>query len=280
MFDKSISRKNFNASVESYDVAAVLQREVAKRLSQRLDYIKIQPNRALDLGCGTGIVSQDLLSRYPKSKVIGLDSAFNRAKKCQKRGGWLRKPRVICADAESLPIKDDAFELVVSNLMLNWVDDFSGAFSEIQRVLAPNGLLLFSMFGPDTLNEIRQCWSDVDTFPHTHDFADMHEVGDALLQSGFINPVMDMEIITMTYTDVMQLMQDLKNTGFSNTHQERQKGLMGKHKFKVFEEAYEQFKTAEGLYPATWEVIYGHAWVGEGIKFDNYENVIPIMPVD
>jgi malonyl-CoA O-methyltransferase len=88
-----------------------------------------------------------------------------------------------------------------------------------------------------------------------------------------------MELITMTYSNVRQLMKDIKEIGASNTDSERSKGLMGKQKLKAFEEAYEQFKTADGLYPATWEVIYGHAWVGEGFKLDEFAKFIPIQPV-
>ena len=126
---------------------------------------------------------------------------------------------------------------------------------------------------------MRQSWASVDDKPHTNTFIDMHEMGDALLQAGFIDPVVDMEIITMTYANARQIMSDIKNTGASNTDTHRSKGLMGKQTFQDFEQAYEQFKTAEGLYPATLEVIYGHAWVGEGIKLDNYEKVIPIQSV-
>ena len=160
--------------------------------------------------------------------------------------------------------------------MLQWSNDLNKAFSGFHHVLAPNGLLLFSTFGPDTLKEMRQSWQGIDNSPHTSTFADMHEIGDVLLQSSFINPVTDMEMITMTYASVRQLMKDIKRIGASNTHSERSKGLMGKQKLKDFEQAYEQFKTADGLYPATWEIIYGHAWVGEGIILDNFDNVIPI----
>jgi malonyl-CoA O-methyltransferase len=123
---------------------------------------------------------------------------------------------------------------------------------------------------------MRQSWASIDNKPHTSDFADMHEIGDALLQSGFLNPVTDMEMITMTYANVRQLMRDIKQIGASNTENQRSKGLMGKEKLKAFENAYEQFKTADDLYPASWEIIYGHAWVGEGVKYENFEHVIPI----
>lgn len=281
MFDKHITRMHFERAAKSYDGAAVLQLEIANRMSDRLDYIKQQPKRVLDVGCGTGFITKDLLNRFPKADVIALDIAHSMAKKSQAQGGWLRKPKAICADAENLPLKEGSIDFVISSLMLQWSNDLAKAFTGFRHVLAPNGLLLFSTFGPETLKEIRQSWSEVDDRPHTSQFLDMHEIGDALLQAGFQDPVTDMEMITMTYANVRQLMRDIKQIGASNTDSGRSKGLMGKAKLKAFESAYEQFKTDEGLYPATWEIIYGHAWMGQGVNttgfnLDAFEKVIPI----
>lgn len=279
MLDKNITRQHFEKAASSYDAAAVLQREIAKRMGERLDYIKLQPKTVLDAGCGTGFITKDLLKRYPKSQILSLDLALNMTRKTKEHGRWLRKPKAICADAEHLPLKEESVELIVSNLMIQWSNDLSKMFTGFHSVLKPNGLLLFSTFGPDTLKEMRESWSSVDDTPHTSSFVDMHEIGDVLLKSGFINPVTDMELITMTYSNVRHLMKDIKEIGASNTDSERSKGLMGKQKLKAFEQAYEQFKTADGLYPASWEIIYGHAWVGEGFKLDEFERVIPIHPV-
>ncbi len=279
MFDKKTTRLHFERAADTYDASAVLQKEIAKRLAERLDYIKYTPKTVLDVGSGTGFVTQDLLKRYPKSSVIALDLAHSMARKSQQQGGWFRKPLAVCADAEQLPLKSDSIELLISSLMLQWSNDLKQTFSGFHSALAPNGLLLFSTFGPETLREMRESWAAVDNVPHTSNFLDMHEIGDALLQSGFINPVTDMEMITMTYANVRQLMRDIKQIGASNTHSDRSKGLMGKQKLKAFEAAYEQFKTSENLYPATWEIIYGHAWVGEGLKLDNFDRVIPIQKV-
>jgi malonyl-CoA O-methyltransferase len=278
-FDKKITRQHFEKAADSYDAAAVLQLEIAKRMGQRLDYIKLQPDAVLDAGCGTGFITKDLLKRYPKSKIIALDLALNMTRKTKEQGGWLRKPKLICADAEQLPLKDKSVDLLVSNLMIQWSNDLGKMFAGFHSVLKPNGLLLFSTFGPDTLKEMRESWSCIDDTPHTSSFVDMHEIGDALLQAGFINPVTDMELITMTYSNVRQLMKDIKEIGAINTNNGRSKGLMGKQKLKAFEQAYEQFKTEDGLYPASWEVIYGHAWVGEGLKLEGFEKFIPIQAV-
>jgi len=280
MLDKKITRQHFEKAASNYDAAAVLQLEIAKRMGERLDYIKHQPKIVLDAGCGTGFITRDLLKRYPKSQVLALDIALNMTRKTKELGGWLKKkPKLICADAEAMPLKPESVDLIVSNLMIQWSNDLNKMFAGFHSVLAPNGLLLFSTFGPDTLKEMRESWASVDETPHTSAFVDMHEIGDALLKAGFINPVTDMELITMTYSNVRQLMKDIKQIGASNTESNRSKGLMGKQKLKAFEQAYEQFKTADGLYPASWEIIYGHAWVGEGLKLEGFEKFIPIQPV-
>ena len=279
MPDKNATRQYFEKLASNYDAAAFLQLEIAKRMGERLDYIKHQPKVVLDAGCGTGFITKDLLKRYPKSQVLALDIALNMTRKTKALGGWLRKPKLICADAEAMPLKPESDDLVVSNLMIQWSNDLNKMFAGFHSVLAPNGLLLFSTFGADTLKEMKESWASVDETLHTNAFVDMHEIGDALLKAGFINPVTDMELITMTYSNVGQLMKDIKQIGASNTESNSSKGLMGKQKLKAFEQAYEQFKTADGLYPASWEIIYGHAWVGEGLKLDGFEKFIPIQPV-
>lgn len=278
LLDKIKVRNGFERAANSYDAAAVLQREVASRLLERLDYIRLQPNSVLDLGCGTGTVTADLLKRYPKAQTIALDLALNMLKKTQLHGkGWLKKkPQCLCADAERLPLKDDTIDLLISSLMLQWSNDLPALFAGFQKVIAPNGLLMFTTFGPDTLKEMRESWATVDNIPHTTQFTDMHDIGDALLQAGFSDPVMDMEIITMTYDSVREVMRDIKNIGASNATRGRAKGLMGKQRLAAFELAYENFKQSDGAYPVTWEVVYGHAWVPQGLQIDGFNKIIPI----
>ncbi len=271
--DKNSVRRHFERAANSYDAAAILQKEIARRLASRLDYIKLTPQRALDVGSGTGFITTDLLNRYPKSSIISLDLALNMARKSSQCGRWLRRPQVVCADAEHLPIKAESVDLIISSLMLQWSNDLDNVFGGFHAALAPGGLLLFASFGPDTLMEVRESWAKVDDLPHASEFADMHDIGDSLLQAGFIDPVTDMEVITMTYASVRQLMRDIKQIGASNSMANRQKGLMGKQKLSAFEQAYEQFKTTDGLYPASWEIIYGHAWVGEGVKTKDFKGI-------
>ena len=128
MQNKKTIRHYYEEVASNYDVNAVLQKEIAKRLSERLDYIKHQPKVVLDVGSGTGVITKDLLKRYPKSQVMALDLAFDMAVKTQKQGAWLRKPKAICGDADAIPFKTDSFDLIVSNLMIHLSSDLNTIF--------------------------------------------------------------------------------------------------------------------------------------------------------
>ena len=256
---KTLARRSFESAAAAYDQAAALQQEVGQRLLQRLDLVKIQPKRVLDLGSGTGQCIPDLLARYKKAQVVALDIALPMLWRARKRGRWLRKPRCVCADAERLPFADSSFDLVFSNLMLQWCVELEVVFTELQRVLRPGGLLLFTSFGPDTLHELRGSWQQVDGYSHVNAFADMHDVGDALLRTRFADPVMDVERLTVTYADVWKLMRELKQIGAHNVTLGRPRGLTGKARMQRLVGAYEHYRS-QGVLPASYEIVNGHAW--------------------
>ena len=257
--DKQQARLAFERAALTYDEAAALQREIGQRLIERLQLIRLQPVAILDLGAGTGTFSKALLQRYRKADVIALDVALNMLRHTQRRGSWFRKPRCVCSDAERLPFADDSFDFIFSNLMLQWCMDLDSVFTELRRVLAPGGLLMFTTLGPDTLKELRASWEAVDGYTHVNSFIDMHDVGDALVNTHWAEPVMDTERITVTYREVRTLMQDLKHLGAHNVTAGRPRGLTGKHRWQQVAGAYEQFRV-DGVLPASYEVVYGHAW--------------------
>lgn len=261
--DRRQARASFDRAADSYDSAAVLQREVEARLLERLDLVKLDPARILDLGCGTGRGSGALLGRYRGARVIACDIATNMLSHARGQGRWWRRPVCVGGDAQSLPFADNSFELVYSNLMLQWCDDLDRAFGEISRVLAPGGLLIFTTFGPDTLKELRASWAEVDRHTHVNAFMDMHDVGDALLRCGLAEPVLDVERLTLTYPDARGLMRDLKAIGAHNVTRGRARGLTGRRKLDRLIAAYEAFRRADGLLPASYEVVNGHAWAPE-----------------
>ncbi len=277
---RHVVRQHFSRAAARYDEAAVLQRAVADHLDERLDLVTLAPKRILDVGAGTGILTAKMLARYPQADVVAVDlseamlrwahgalqrprwPAFGRL--CEKVG-WTRCPaRLVVADAAQLPFADGAFDLVVSNLMLQWCDDLDAVLRELRRVLRPEGLLMFTSFGPDTLRELRAAWAQVDDRPHVNTFIDMHDVGDALIRAGFAQPVMDMEHFTLTYETPMGVLQDLKALGATYAPQDG-RGLTGKRALMQMLEAYEAFRQPDGRVPATYEVVHGHAWAGQEI---------------
>jgi len=270
--DRRAMRTAFEKAAINYDTAAVLQQEVANRLVERMDYMSMKPVSILDAGAGTGFISQRLASRYPKAKITGLDLAFNMLKQAKSKRSlkqrWNKQFNYINAEVENIPLADASVDLVISGLTLQWCQDLPKVFKEFRRILAPDGLLLFSTFGPDTLKELRQSWAKVDELAHVNAFTDMHDVGDALMQSGFADPVMDMEMLTMTYEDVKTVMCDLKQIGAHNVMHGRPHTMTGKNKLKNMMHAYEQFRD-DGLLPVSYEIVYGHAWVPEEKNIDS-----------
>ena len=244
-------RAAFNKASDNYEENGFLQKEIATRLNAKLDIISTNPKVILDLGAGTGLLSRQLSKRFVDSQLICLDFAQNSLKNNPT-------PHKICANANHLPLADNSVDIVISSLMMQWCPDLKQLFSEIHRVLKDDGLILFSTFGPDTLKELKKSWSVVDNETHVNTFTDMHDIGDQLLQNGFQSPVMEMEHLTLTYQSVIDLLRDLKAIGAQSVNS-RSKSLMGKDKFQLMIQMYESYRQ-DGKLPATYEVIYGHAW--------------------
>ena len=255
---KNQIRRAFAQSARTYDTVAILQNEVGKRMLQRLQMIQLQPQTVFDIGAGTGARTTDLQTNYQRAHVIALDVALPMLAMTRNRCGN-KGCNYICADAEALPLKDGSCDLLFSNLVLQWCNNHERVFSEFRRVLSTDGALLFSTFGPDTLKELHDCWLQADGHHHVNTFTDLHDLGDSLLNQGFINPVMDVERFTLTYPDAISLMRELKQLGAPNARSDRRRGLTTKAAIAKVEHAYEKYREGNVL-PATFEIIYGHAW--------------------
>ncbi len=262
--DKQRIRKAFDKAAGSYDKAAVLQKEICSRLVEKLEVVNLSPHYILDAGSGTGEAVKPLQKRFKKADVVLLDVSERMLEKAAKQGALFRKPLAVCGDIESLPFADNSFELVFSNLAMQWCNDVSAVLAEFKRVLKPGGLLVFTTFGPDTLKELRASWQKVDEAVHVNAFLDMHDIGDALLQNGYAEPVMEAELITVNYSEVGNLMQDLRDIGANVTANGHRRGLLTRNMLAQLERAYDVFRE-EGVLPATYEVIYGHAWLPETV---------------
>jgi malonyl-CoA O-methyltransferase len=255
-------RRSFDAASSTYDRASSVHGEIRARLLDRLDLVRMEPKVVVDLGAGTGVASRALSQRYSSAQVVALDSSLRMLQVARRRQGWLRRFGRLAACAGSLPLKDASVDLVFSNLMLQWCNEPHRVFGEIRRVLRTQGLFTFTTLGPDTLKELRDAWRRVDRRTHVNRFIDMHDLGDALVRSGFADPVMDTERLTVTYASFDSLAADLKQSGAHNVNADRPRGLTGRRALSNLRAQLDTHRR-EGVLPTTLEVIYGHAWTGE-----------------
>ena len=265
------ARRAFERAARDGADAAVLQREVERRMLERLAYIRLQPERILDVGCGAGNGLASLGRRYPKAELFGADFAETALRTARRSAPRLARVwrslagpplTYVCADFSRLPFRSGSLALVWSNLALAWAAEPLSALREFHRVLSRGGLLMFSTYGPDTLKELKSAFAAASRGSHVHSFIDMHDLGDMLSASGFAAPVLDMETLTLTYTDVAALMVDLKTSGQTCSAQGRSRGLMGRAAWSRMLESYGS-RRSQGRLSATVEVLYGHAWKGE-----------------
>lgn len=256
-------RRDFSKAATSYDAAAVLAAEVGRRMAERLDYVKIDPQRMADIGCATGDGIRELSRRYPKALPLAIDFSLPMLGQVGLHSTFLQRvrgkaPRLINADVQSLPLSNGSLGLAWSNLMLQWLDDPLPAFRELQRSLEVSGLVMFSMLGPDTLKEIRAAGAACGIEPSLRRFHDMHDIGDMLVAAGFADPVMDMEMITLTYRNPRGLLRDQRHLGVRD-------GLFGDMGWRDWRRVMSTWQSihAAGALPASFEIVYGHAWKPE-----------------
>ncbi len=255
-------RSDFARAAESYDSAAALAREVGTRMAARLDWVKIAPRCVADIGCATGDGIRALQQRYPNAHALAVDYALPMLA-AVRRGTprWHRLigrgPRLINADVRALPLASASLGLVWSNLMLHWLDDPLPALREMHRVLDVGGLLSFASLGPDTLKELRIAAAKEGSGDTVRRFPDMHDLGDMLVAAGFGDPVMDVEMITLTYPSARSFLADQRHLGVRDA-------LLGRQSWRDQRRLFDTWqRDVEGRLPASFEIVYGHAWKPE-----------------
>ncbi|MDX1374004.1 MAG: methyltransferase domain-containing protein, partial [Burkholderiales bacterium] len=216
-----------------------------------------------------------LRARYPDAALVALDASHALLQAGRGRGGWRnwlrRAPRAlpVVADFARMPLAGACVDLLWSNMALHWAAAPDAVLREFARVLAPEGLLMFSTLGPDTLKELRQAAGAA----RVHRFADMHDLGDALVAAGFAAPVMDAEVVTLTYADPGNLLADLRRSGQTSARLDRARGLRGRRFLEQLRVALSAAARG-GRISATFEVVYGHAWKGAKRRTDDGRAVI------
>lgn len=247
-----------------YRKAATLPNVVAERLLDRLDGLRFEPMTVLDLGCGPGDVAVQLARRWPKARVLAIDAVRPMLDQVPTRLGWFGpKLHRLQADAAGLPLAESTIDLLVCNLVLHAVDDLPGTLNGFRRALRPGGLLLLSIYGRDTLSELRQAGQEIGDVERVGRFADVQRLGDAMIRAGFAEPVLDTDWLTVHYHDPAQLFAELKASGLSHAATDRSRGLTTPRRLAALRQSYESFRQADGSVPATWEIVYASAWAPE-----------------
>ena len=245
----------FNQNASTYEQFAKIPLEIGHRLFERLDYLKIRPNYILDLGCGPGVFSGLLKKRYPKAQIISLDIAEAMLHQAKSKITWRKPFSLVCADMHQLPFEQGLFDLIFANQVIHWSEQLTQVIQELNRVMNPNGCLMFSALGPDTFQELKSMQHEI-THTLKAQFIDMHHIGDALLSARFLDPVVDMEMLTAQHKDLISLSRGLQQEGIN---------------------VIPNPKTINKNLPITYEVFYGHAW--NGLQHQTQQGIETYIPI-
>jgi malonyl-CoA O-methyltransferase len=249
--------KRFNKSANNYKKYAIAQQKMAENLLERLSFFNINPKNILDLGCGKGELSQALTELYPQANIFSLD--FAEQMLSNKEYADKIKIYPIVADAHKLPLQDNSTEVIISNAVLHWSLELNQLLKESKRILKENGLFIFTTYGVDTLYEWKEAWFKTDPYKqYTNTFVDMHDIGDFLMRLGFSHPVVDRDKLTINYSKIETLIEDLKGIGSTLTHPNKNKGLSTKNTWNKMKNNYP--RQENGKYPLTWEIINAHCF--------------------
>ena len=261
--DPRAARRGFERAARTYAGASRLEAEVGARMLGRLDYLKVAPRSILDAGSGIAREAQALLSRYGKPRYVALDASLDLLRASRTR--FFDRKAPVCGDLARLPLAEGSIDFVWSNMALHWTEPLA-ALREFHRVLAAEGLLMFSTLGPDSLKELRAAAGP----SRVHEFVDMHDLGDMLVEAGFSAPVMDMEMLKIAYPRPGGLLDDLRASGQTNRRADRKRGLDAPRWL-------ERVRAALGA-QASFEVIYGHAWKGAPRKLRDGRDIVQFHP--
>jgi len=259
-------RRQFDHRAARFAQHDFIVREAGRRLIERLQVIRLDPQRIVDVGCGAGGTKAALLQRFARAHWVGVDispAMLARAAPISLLSQLFRwrRPRahLACAEAASLPLADGSVDLLFSNLMLHWHPQPHTVFPEWLRVLRVDGLLLFSCFGPDTLKELRHAYARAGIAAWPMPFVDMHDFGDMMVAAGLAAPVMDAETIRLTYSSPQALLREVGALG-GNPRDDRAPGLVSGRRARALHAALHEMVDAQGRIGVSFEIAYGHAW--------------------
>jgi len=261
MIDKDYKRKVFDRHATTYDQYSSLQNQISDNLFKKLDLIEVTPNLILDLGCGTGRNGRIMKEKYKNMKLINYDFSVNMLKEAKKKQYKIldNKSDFVCGDIEELSFSENTFDVIWSTSSLQWCNNLSDIFKKAKVILKPGGLFIFSTFGPNTLFELRNITKKISNYQKTNIFLNTLSIEDKLINEGFIDPVVDSEEFCLAYKDINKLFLDLRKIGATSGFKNRKIGLSGKSFLKLISDGYKEY-SYDGIFPATYEAIYGYAW--------------------
>ena len=266
--DTATVRRQFDARARRFARHDWLPREIGRRMVERLELMRLDVRRVADVGCGSGAAHDDLRRRYPDAQWLGFDLSLGMLRAAQPQSGpvtrFVQRLRPlaqarVCADAGQLPLPDACVDLVFSNLMLHWHPAPHRVIPEWRRVLRIDGLLMFSCFGPDTLKELRQAVATVEPRTRPMPYVDMHDFGDMLVAAGMATPVMDAEVLTLTFPSARAALLEVSALG-GNPRADRWPALWSTRRAHALLDALDARRGPDGRIALSFEVAYGHAW--------------------
>ena len=261
-FDRRRHARNRARAAANFSGHRFLLEAAGEGLADRLDDVTRRFPRALDLGCHDGTLGRLLAGRGGVETLIqsDLSEKFSRLADADDR------PALV-ADEEALPFAEGAFDLVLSNLSLHWVNDLPGSLLQIRRILKPDGLFLATLFGADTLGELRACLLEAESsiaggaHMRIAPFADLRDAAGLLQRAGFALPVADSDLLTVTYADAFRLMADLRGMGEQSALTDTPDRPATKRLFMEAARLYqERHADADGRIRATFRIVYLTGW--------------------
>jgi malonyl-CoA O-methyltransferase len=273
--DRRAIRLQFDRRAKGFASHDALLREIESRMFERLELMRLEVDRVIDVGCGPGRALAALARRFPGAFVVGLDLAHAPLRLARGEVGALASvrrllasirpsqttPALVQADFTALPFAPASFDVAFSNCALHFDAEPHRTLGVWAEAIRPGGLVMLSMFGPDTLAELRQAWPG-DAGIRFLPFVDMHDIGDMLVEAGFTAPVIEMESITLSYPSAAALLDELRAlTG--NPRADRERGLAGRAHRDAALAAIERLRGPDGRFSVRIEVVTAHAWRAE-----------------
>ena len=270
-------QRRFDRAADSFDSTDFVHEVTRDGVILRLEPLLLEPTTILDLGSATGATGRQLRKRFKRAHIVSLDLSQAMLQRGRQQKSWFSRSSFVQADAHQLPFADASFDIVVANQLLPWAPEPLPVFEEVARVLKNGGVFAFATLGPDSFREIGRAWAGVDNDAHVNRFADMHDIGDGLVQAGLRDPVLDVDRLEVSYDNAGKLFADLTRAGARNAIAGRSRGLAGRGKFAAMTAA---LADSRGKITLDLELVYGHCW-GAGPKNDpgNYRvdaNKIPM----